>query len=110
ARDALVAAARTYRGARSGHDGGAGGAVASGERSVRRTFGCARAAVERGRDGPRTAAAAPVGRRRAEGRPAAPAQEEEAPQALTSAPDLRSFIRDIPDFPSPGIVFKAITP
>ena len=25
-------------------------------------------------------------------------------------PDLRSLIRDIPDFPSPGIVFKDITP
>ncbi|HEU0317038.1 MAG TPA: adenine phosphoribosyltransferase, partial [Solirubrobacteraceae bacterium] len=25
-------------------------------------------------------------------------------------PDLRSFIRDIPDFPKPGIVFKDITP
>jgi adenine phosphoribosyltransferase len=24
--------------------------------------------------------------------------------------DLREFIRDIPDFPSPGIVFKDITP
>ena len=27
-----------------------------------------------------------------------------------SAPDLRSLIRDIPDFPKPGIVFKDITP
>ena len=27
-----------------------------------------------------------------------------------SAPDLRSFVRDIPDFPQPGIVFKDITP
>ena len=27
-----------------------------------------------------------------------------------SALDLRSFIRDIPDFPRPGIVFKDITP
>jgi adenine phosphoribosyltransferase len=26
------------------------------------------------------------------------------------APDLRSLIRDIPDFPQPGIVFKDITP
>ena len=26
------------------------------------------------------------------------------------SPDLRSFIRDIPDFPKPGIVFKDITP
>jgi adenine phosphoribosyltransferase len=25
-------------------------------------------------------------------------------------PDLRSFIRDVPDFPKPGIVFKDITP
>ena len=24
--------------------------------------------------------------------------------------DLRGFIRDIPDFPKPGIVFKDITP
>src|SRR5215472_18486811 len=24
--------------------------------------------------------------------------------------DLRAFVRDIPDFPSPGIVFKDITP
>lgn len=27
-----------------------------------------------------------------------------------SGPDLRSLIRDIPDFPRPGIVFKDITP
>ncbi len=27
-----------------------------------------------------------------------------------SPPDLRSYIRDIPDFPRPGIVFKDITP
>jgi adenine phosphoribosyltransferase len=27
-----------------------------------------------------------------------------------STPDLRSLIRDIPDFPKPGIVFKDITP
>jgi adenine phosphoribosyltransferase len=27
-----------------------------------------------------------------------------------SSPDLRSFVRDIPDFPRPGIVFKDITP
>jgi adenine phosphoribosyltransferase len=27
-----------------------------------------------------------------------------------SAPDLRAHIRDIPDFPKPGIVFKDITP
>ena len=27
-----------------------------------------------------------------------------------SSLDLRSFVRDIPDFPSPGIVFKDITP
>jgi adenine phosphoribosyltransferase len=27
-----------------------------------------------------------------------------------SAPDLRDHIRDIPDFPKPGIVFKDITP
>ena len=26
------------------------------------------------------------------------------------SPDLRSFIRDIPDFPKPGVVFKDITP
>jgi adenine phosphoribosyltransferase len=26
------------------------------------------------------------------------------------APDLRSLIRDIPDFPKPGIIFKDITP
>ena len=24
--------------------------------------------------------------------------------------DLRAFVRDIPDFPSPGIVFRDITP
>ena len=24
--------------------------------------------------------------------------------------DLRAFVRDIPDFPTPGIVFKDITP
>ena len=24
--------------------------------------------------------------------------------------DLRSFIRDVPDFPKPGIIFKDITP
>ena len=29
---------------------------------------------------------------------------------MTSDLDLRSFIRDIPDFPKPGIVFKDITP
>ena len=31
---------------------------------------------------------------------------------MTSTPavDLRHFVRDIPDFPSPGIVFKDITP
>jgi adenine phosphoribosyltransferase len=31
---------------------------------------------------------------------------------MTSPPtvDLRAFVRDIPDFPSPGIVFKDITP
>jgi adenine phosphoribosyltransferase len=27
-----------------------------------------------------------------------------------SAPDLRDFIRDIPDFPQPGILFRDITP
>ncbi len=26
------------------------------------------------------------------------------------AADLRGFIRDIPDFPTPGILFKDITP
>jgi adenine phosphoribosyltransferase len=31
-----------------------------------------------------------------------------APQAL--AEELRAYIRDIPDFPKPGIVFKDITP
>jgi adenine phosphoribosyltransferase len=30
--------------------------------------------------------------------------------ADVSSPDLRSFVRDIPDFPRPGIVFKDITP
>jgi adenine phosphoribosyltransferase len=30
--------------------------------------------------------------------------------AASSAPDLRRWIRDIPDFPKPGIVFKDITP
>jgi adenine phosphoribosyltransferase len=29
---------------------------------------------------------------------------------VTAAVDLRSLIRDIPDFPQPGIVFKDITP
>lgn len=29
---------------------------------------------------------------------------------MTDPPELRSFIRDIPDFPTPGIVFKDITP
>lgn len=29
---------------------------------------------------------------------------------MNTAPDLRSHIRDIPDFPRPGIVFKDITP
>ena len=29
---------------------------------------------------------------------------------MTSATDLRGFIRDIPDFPKPGIAFKDITP
>jgi adenine phosphoribosyltransferase len=27
-----------------------------------------------------------------------------------TSPDLRAFIRDIPDFPSPGILFRDITP
>ena len=27
-----------------------------------------------------------------------------------STPDLRAFVRDIPDFPQPGIVFRDITP
>jgi len=31
-------------------------------------------------------------------------------EAPGPAPDLASFIRDIPDFPKPGIVFKDITP
>jgi adenine phosphoribosyltransferase len=30
--------------------------------------------------------------------------------SVTAAPDLRAFIRDIPDFPKPGIMFKDITP
>ena len=29
---------------------------------------------------------------------------------MTAATDLRPYIRDIPDFPKPGIVFKDITP
>ena len=29
---------------------------------------------------------------------------------MNAAPDLRALIRDIPDFPKPGIVFKDITP
>jgi adenine phosphoribosyltransferase len=29
---------------------------------------------------------------------------------VNAAPDLRALIRDIPDFPKPGIVFKDITP
>ena len=29
---------------------------------------------------------------------------------MTAADDLRSFIRDVPDFPKPGIMFKDITP
>jgi adenine phosphoribosyltransferase len=32
------------------------------------------------------------------------------PDRRRSAPDLRAHIRDIPDFPRPGIVFKDITP
>jgi len=27
-----------------------------------------------------------------------------------AAPDLRTFIRDVPDFPKPGIIFRDITP
>lgn len=30
--------------------------------------------------------------------------------AASSQPDLRAYVRDVPDFPSPGIVFKDITP
>jgi adenine phosphoribosyltransferase len=29
---------------------------------------------------------------------------------MTGSMDLRSFIRDVPDFPSPGILFRDITP
>ncbi len=29
---------------------------------------------------------------------------------MTSALDLRRWIRDVPDFPKPGILFKDITP
>ena len=29
---------------------------------------------------------------------------------MTSADDLRPFIRDIPDFPRPGVTFRDITP
>jgi adenine phosphoribosyltransferase len=29
---------------------------------------------------------------------------------MASAPDLRSLIRDIPDFPKPGILFRDVTP
>lgn len=29
---------------------------------------------------------------------------------MTEADDLRSYIRDVPDFPKPGIMFKDITP
>ena len=29
---------------------------------------------------------------------------------MSTAPDLRSHIRDVPDYPRPGIVFKDITP
>lgn len=29
---------------------------------------------------------------------------------MTAADELRAFIRDVPDFPKPGIVFKDITP
>jgi adenine phosphoribosyltransferase len=32
------------------------------------------------------------------------------PQPQQAAVDLRPFIRDIPDFPTPGILFKDITP
>jgi adenine phosphoribosyltransferase len=32
------------------------------------------------------------------------------PSARTSTLDLRDYIRDIPDFPKPGILFKDITP
>jgi adenine phosphoribosyltransferase len=31
-------------------------------------------------------------------------------EPLVNAVDLRAFVRDIPDFPKPGIVFKDITP
>jgi adenine phosphoribosyltransferase len=40
---------------------------------------------------------------------AAAATEEEAP-ALMDIPQLRALVRDVPDFPKPGIVFKDITP
>jgi adenine phosphoribosyltransferase len=26
------------------------------------------------------------------------------------APDLREFVRDVPDFPKPGILFRDLTP
>ena len=34
----------------------------------------------------------------------------EADQGMTEAIDLRHYIRDVPDFPQPGIVFRDITP
>jgi adenine phosphoribosyltransferase len=34
----------------------------------------------------------------------------DSPDSAVSDPDLRGLIRDIPDFPKPGIVFKDITP
>src|ERR671910_244252 len=50
------------------------------------------------------------------GHPAPPPQEGEGHAALDSAamtPDpawLASHLRDVPDFPEPGIVFKDVTP
>ncbi|MBI3322747.1 MAG: adenine phosphoribosyltransferase [Candidatus Omnitrophica bacterium] len=32
------------------------------------------------------------------------------PVSSSKSPDLKSFVRDVPDFPKPGIVFKDLTP
>src|SRR5207248_5742071 len=42
--------------------------------------------------------------------PEAPASHPRSPPHHSLAVDLRDYIRDIPDFPKPGIVFRDITP
>jgi adenine phosphoribosyltransferase len=34
----------------------------------------------------------------------------QAPDAVSGEPDLRRWVRDIPDFPKPGILFRDLTP